>query len=226
MIYLQRNTVARSRNHYCSGNSTFLCVLLSYATVDNTRVLSVKHKCFNDAYMSPLSVLGTKFSQQIPIISPQILNFMDISQGWGELINGDGRIDRRIWRSYETLFPTVRTRLKPGIQWRQDIRDLNFSQRRIEVLWHETPCHWVSGCRSWAVIGLFDPWRWWHYDTSKRLEPLTKRRNVGCEKTWIFYVGNILEYGAANSVICYWIISGLVSSCSCSTSKDEDVWPS
>jgi len=80
----------------------------------------------------------------------------------------------------------------------------------------------VNGFRRLAVLlVLLDPWGWRHHDHLKRREPLTKRRNVTCEKPWIFHVGNILESGGANSGVCYWIAWGLVSSCPCVASSKE-----
>jgi hypothetical protein len=60
-MYVQRNIVARSHNHQCSGNtrhSVCVCVEL-YVTVKCIKILSVAQQCFYGKIMSLTTIKRT-----------------------------------------------------------------------------------------------------------------------------------------------------------------------
>jgi len=59
-LYVQCNTVTRSRNHCSSGNATMssVCLVKLHVTVNSLKILSVAQKSFYGDSISPAKIKG------------------------------------------------------------------------------------------------------------------------------------------------------------------------
>ena len=58
LLYVQRNTVARSRNHCCNENAAmrYMCIADVHVTINNIEIPSVEQECFYGECMSPATI--------------------------------------------------------------------------------------------------------------------------------------------------------------------------